>query len=194
MIPGGKPDRGKEPIRSSPQSEFVLVAAAQTTGSEGIAQRELESPRPARTEEPACRAQRLVEAGRGNVVVKSGVIIVVEAPDVGDVEEVENLADALEFLLVEHREGLGYAQVQRIEIASELQARSHMRQRSPGVAGRLVRTSACRQRVPDINRRVQLSAVGNLPPQCIAWQDGQPRVESRNKRIHRQMRSDRPDG
>jgi len=33
------------------------------TGSERIAQRELEGPRPARTEETARRAQRLIEAG-----------------------------------------------------------------------------------------------------------------------------------
>jgi hypothetical protein len=108
--------------------ESLPVVAVQTTGSEGIAERELESPRPPGAEEAARRAQCLVEARRGDVIVKSGIVIVVEAPNICDVGEVEDLADALEFLFVEQREGLSYAHVQRIEIASELQVGIYVRQ------------------------------------------------------------------
>ena len=65
-----------------------------------VFQRKLKCPLPTWTEELTRRAKRFVELGRRDVVEESRVVVVVEAANVGDVEEIEHFRNELNILLV----------------------------------------------------------------------------------------------
>src|SRR5882762_9068804 len=109
-------------------------------GLEAVAQRKLESPRPARAEEFPRSAERLVELGGRDVVEVARVIVVIEAANVGNVEEIENLSDELNVLFAGETPGLGKAQIKRVESVAELEVRIYMLERQP------TRSCARRQR------------------------------------------------
>src|SRR2546422_1207627 len=89
----------------SPNCTDTLQFSCSLCRSERVAQRELERPWPTGAEEPAGSAHGCVEGRRrargrqaGDVIDEARVVVVVETANVGDVEQIEDLADEPQLL------------------------------------------------------------------------------------------------
>src|SRR5205823_4194408 len=101
------------------------------------------------------------ELGGRDVVEETRVVVVVKAANVGDVEQVEDLSDELKLVpLIEELPGFRNAQIKRIKVVAELQIRIDMRESRTRMARNLIDATARGQRVPKINRSIELRTFG----------------------------------
>src|ERR1700751_4683700 len=138
---------------------------------EAVPNSKLKRPRPTGAEEASGSDQALIEIRLRYVVRESEIVQAIRAANIGDVEEVEHLADQFDVVPLGEGKCPAHPSVPRVKPVPEVQSRSNRVQHSANAAGECdawSRSGAGTQGVPGGNRRVQFRAVLNLPGQRIS--------------------------